>query len=71
MNISQLIALLNSIDVGEIDTIRAKLGGAVEELGGDSTAKDQALQQNRLALLQSIAALFDGRMPGQRRVCNL
>ena len=26
------------------DTIRAKLGGAVEELGGDSGAKDQALQ---------------------------
>jgi hypothetical protein len=30
MNISQLIALLNSIDVGEIDTIRAKLGEARE-----------------------------------------
>jgi Flp pilus assembly pilin Flp len=26
------------------DTIRAKLGGAVEELGGDTAAKDQALQ---------------------------
>jgi len=25
------------------DTIRAKLGGAVEELGGDSSAKDDAL----------------------------
>ena len=25
------------------DTIRAKLGGAVDELGGDSSAKDQAL----------------------------
>lgn len=25
------------------DTIRAKLGGAVAELGGDSTAKDSAL----------------------------
>ena len=25
------------------DTIRAKLGGAVEELGGDSAAKDDAL----------------------------
>ncbi len=25
------------------DTIRAKLGGAVEELGGDSSAKDAAL----------------------------
>ena len=25
------------------DTIRAKLGGAVEELGGDSGAKDDAL----------------------------
>jgi len=25
------------------DTIRAKLGGAVAELGGDSTAKDDAL----------------------------
>ena len=28
MNISQLIALLNSINVGEIDTIRARLGEA-------------------------------------------
>jgi len=26
------------------DTIRAKMGGAVTELGGDSSAKDQALQ---------------------------
>ena len=26
------------------DTIRAKMGGAVEELGGDSGAKDAALQ---------------------------
>lgn len=25
------------------DTIRAKFGGAVEELGGDSSAKDEAL----------------------------
>lgn len=25
------------------DTIRAKLGGAVEELGGDTSAKDEAL----------------------------
>jgi len=27
------------------DTIRAKLGGAVAELGGDETAKDDALDQ--------------------------
>jgi Flp pilus assembly pilin Flp len=27
------------------DTIRAKFGGAVEELGGDSSAKDSALDQ--------------------------
>jgi len=26
------------------DTIRKKLGGAVEELGGDSSAKDDALE---------------------------
>lgn len=26
------------------DTIRAKLGGAVDELGGDATKKDTALQ---------------------------
>lgn len=26
------------------DTIRAKMGGAVTELGGDSSAKDAALQ---------------------------
>ena len=26
------------------DTIREKLGGAVEELGGDSSAKDTALE---------------------------
>ncbi len=25
------------------DTVRAKFGGAVEELGGDSSAKDEAL----------------------------
>ncbi len=28
------------------DTIRAKFGGAVEELGGDSAAKDAALSQD-------------------------
>jgi hypothetical protein len=27
------------------DTLRAKLGGAVEELGGDSAAKDDALDK--------------------------
>ena len=28
------------------DTIRAKFGGAVEELGGDTSAKDAALSQS-------------------------
>lgn len=36
------------------DTIRAKLGGAVEELGGDTSAKDAALDQSSLDYLQEL-----------------
>ena len=36
------------------DTIRQKLGGAVAELGGDTTAKDAALNQNSADWLKSL-----------------
>ena len=36
------------------DTIRAKLGGAVAELGGDSGAKDTALSQDSHAMLKDL-----------------
>ena len=36
------------------DTIRAKLGGGVELLGGDSGAKDDALDQGSLDTLQEL-----------------
>lgn len=36
------------------DTIRAKLGGAVEELGGDSGAKDDALKTGSHEMLKSL-----------------
>ncbi len=36
------------------DTIRAKLGGAVEELGGDSSAKDAALQEGSHQYLKDL-----------------
>ncbi|MBN1669994.1 MAG: hypothetical protein JXR37_03110 [Kiritimatiellae bacterium] len=36
------------------DTLRAKLGGAVEELGGDSSAKDQALQKDSHQALKDL-----------------
>ena len=38
------------------DTIREKLGGAVEELGGDSAAKDAALQQTSQEYLRNLDA---------------
>jgi Flp pilus assembly pilin Flp len=37
------------------DTIRAKLGGAVSELGGDSGAKDQALQTQSKDVLKDLS----------------
>jgi Flp pilus assembly pilin Flp len=36
------------------DTIRAKLGGAVEELGGDSGAKDAALEKEGAQFLKDL-----------------
>lgn len=36
------------------DTIRAKLGGGVELLGGDSGDKDDALDQSSLETLQEL-----------------
>lgn len=36
------------------DTIRAKFGGAVEELGGDSSAKDQALSTGSADYLKNL-----------------
>ena len=36
------------------DTIRAKLGGAVAELGGDSSAKDAALNTGSHDMLKSL-----------------
>ena len=36
------------------DTIRQKLGGAVTELGGDSAAKDQALQTTSQQYLKDL-----------------
>jgi hypothetical protein len=38
------------------DTIRAKLGGAVEELGGDTSAKDAALSQSSQDYLKDLDA---------------
>lgn len=43
------------------DTIRAKLGGAVEELGGDTAAKDAALEQSSEEYLKDLDA--DGANP--------
>ncbi len=36
------------------DTLRNKLGGAVEELGGDSSAKDDALGSGSLEQFQGL-----------------
>jgi type IV pilus assembly protein PilA len=36
------------------DTLRAKMGGAVEELGGDSSAKDAALDRNSHEMLKDL-----------------
>jgi len=36
------------------DTIRAKMGGAVAELGGDSGAKDAALQTSSSDMLKNL-----------------
>ena len=36
------------------DTLRAKLGGAVEELGGDTSAKDAALQESSHQYLKDL-----------------
>ena len=44
------------------DTIRAKLGGAVEELGGDSSAKDAALNTSSEDWLKNLDA--DGQGSG-------
>ena len=38
------------------DTIREKMGGAVEELGGDSSEKDAALDTGSLEFLQDLDA---------------
>jgi len=37
------------------DTIRAKLGGAVTEMGGDSSAKDAALQKSSQQYLKDLS----------------
>ena len=36
------------------DTLRAKLGGAVEELGGDTSAKDAALDKDSHQYLKDL-----------------
>ena len=36
------------------DTIRSKFGGAVEELGGDTAAKDAALQRSSAEYLRDL-----------------
>ena len=36
------------------DTLRSKLGGAVEELGGDTSAKDAALQKDSQQYLKDL-----------------
>ena len=38
------------------DTVRAKFGGAVEELGGDSSAKDEALSVGSEEYLRNLDA---------------
>lgn len=38
------------------DTLRAKLGGAVEELGGDTAAKDAALETSSQDYLKNLDA---------------
>ena len=45
------------------DTLRAKLGGAVEELGGDSSAKDAALDQGSKQYLQDLDKDGGSRSP--------
>jgi Flp pilus assembly pilin Flp len=36
------------------DTLRSKFGGAVEELGGDTAAKDAALQDSSQTILKDL-----------------
>jgi len=36
------------------DTLRAKFGGAVEELGGDTAAKDAALNDSSATILKDL-----------------
>jgi Flp pilus assembly pilin Flp len=36
------------------DTLRSKFGGAVEELGGDTAAKDAALQDSSETILKDL-----------------
>lgn len=42
------------------DTLRAKLGGAVEELGGDTSAKDAALATDAHTYLRDLDASGSG-----------
>ena len=45
------------------DTIREKFGGAVEELGGDSAAKDAALQVDSHQYLKDLDRNGSGTTP--------
>lgn len=45
------------------DTIREKFGGAVEELGGDSAAKDAALQVDSHQYLKDLDRNGSGSTP--------
>lgn len=45
------------------DTIREKFGGAVEELGGDSAAKDAALQVDSHQYLKDLDRNGSGNTP--------
>ena len=45
------------------DTIRDKLGGAVHELGGDTSAKDAAISQTSHDWLKNMGSDGDGTAP--------
>ena len=43
------------------DTIRSKLGGAVNEIGGDSAQVNQALEKSSVDTLKDLDAKKDGK----------
>ena len=44
------------------DTIRSKLGGAVEELGGDSDKVEEALEKSSTEVIKDLDAEVGGRL---------